>query len=442
VIPSADRFWINNARVPVSLLHQPDPALVLRKSPEDLTQVNLLIDQGIITQIQPAQDRSDSRPQDRIPAVDWRGGQVWPCFVDVHTHLDKGHVWERSPHPEVNFLQALNTIKQDRQHWTVEDVYRRMEFGLKCSYAHGTAAIRTHLDVEDNQLPISLQAFQALKHQWHDRLILQASALIRLEAYLTPLGQEIANQMAEVGGILGGVAYPHPDLEAQLDQIFLLAQERGLDLDFHTDENNNPNSMTLRQVAAAVLRHRFTGKVICGHCCSLAVQSDEVAQTTLQWVKEAGIGIVSLPLCNLYLQDRTPGRTPTWRGVTRLQEINQQGIPVALASDNCRDPFLSYGDHDVLEVFTQSTRIAHLDSPYQGWPRAVTQTAAELMGLPQVGQIGLGLPADLVLFKGRTFSELLARPQQDRIVLRQGKAIDTTLPDYAELDDLMVKQED
>lgn len=168
------------------------------------------------------------------------------------------------------------------------------------------------------------------------------------------------------------------------------------------------------------------------------MQSPEVVAQTLDLVKQARIGIVSLPLCNLYLQDREPNRTPRWRGVTVLQEFKQHGIPAAVASDNCRDPFYGFGDHDMMEVFTQAVRIAHLDTPYDDWPCAVTKTAADLIGLPQVGRIGVGFPADLILFKGRNFSELLSRPQHDRIVLRNGQPIDTTLPDYAELDDLVV----
>ncbi|NET32531.1 MAG: amidohydrolase family protein, partial [Cyanothece sp. SIO1E1] len=108
-----------------------------------------------------------------------------------------------------------------------------------------------------------------------------------------------------------------------------------------------------------------------------------------------------------------------------------------IASDNCRDPFYGFGDHDMLEVFMMATRIAHLDVPYSDWPRAVTMTAADLMGLPTLGRIGVGLPADLIVFKARHFSELLSRSQHDCRVLRQGKEIDTTLPDYRELDDLM-----
>ena len=163
---------------------------------------------------------------------------------------------------------------------------------------------------------------------------------------------------------------------------------------------------------------------------------DEVAET-IALVKKAGITVVSLPMCNLYLQDRQSGKTPYWRGVTQLHELKKAGVPVAVSSDNCRDPFFGFGDHDGLEVFNQSVRIAHLDRPYGDWVNAITLTPGEVMGLPTVGQIGVGLPADLILFKGRSFGELLSRSQHDRIVLREGRPIDQTLPDYGELDDLM-----
>jgi cytosine/creatinine deaminase len=130
-------------------------------------------------------------------------------------------------------------------------------------------------------------------------------------------------------------------------------------------------------------------------------------------------------------------QTPRWRGVTLVHELKQFGVPVAFASDNCRDPFYAYGDHDGWEVFTQAVRIAQLDAPYGDWCRSVTTIPADLMGLPTCGRIGAGLPADLIVFKARNFNELLARSQFDRMVLRNGQPIDTTLPDYAELDDLL-----
>ena len=113
---------------------------------------------------------------------------------------------------------------------------------------------------------------------------------------------------------------------------------------------------------------------------------------------------------------------------------------MALASDNTRDPFYAYGDLDGLEVFREGARIAHFDHPAAGawdWVGSVTAGAAAMAGFNYQGQISAGAPADLVLVGARNWTELQARPQADRIVLRRGRAIDTALPDYRELDDLM-----
>ena len=179
----------------------------------------------------------------------------------------------------------------------------------------------------------------------------------------------------------------------------------------------------------------FPGKVHAGHCCSLSIQADETAAATLQKLKAAGVSISSQPMCNLYLQDRQPHRTPRLRGVTLLHEMRACGIAVALASDNTRDPFYGYGDLDLLETFTQAVRIAHLDRPIGGWPAAVARTPAAIMRL-EAGVIRAGAKADLIICEGRTFDEVLSRPQSRRIVLRNAQPIDTTPPDYRELDDL------
>ncbi|MBE9181415.1 cytosine deaminase [Oculatella sp. LEGE 06141] len=455
MIPDTNHYWLINAHLPIPLLVGTDTVTHDTKTSE-FVFVDLEIKDGLITQIVSA-----GLPHpDPVATVDLKRGLVWPCFVDMHTHLDKGHSWGRSPNRDGSFETALNLVTHDRQkYWDAEDLYRRMEFGLKCSYAHGTQAVRTHLDAIDDQATISLGVFKALKEQWADRITLQAVSLVPLDYFLTPEGEVLADQVAKVSGVLGGFPIMSDDLDRQLDRVFDLATERGLDLDFHTDESGNPADIVLRRVAEAAIRHNFSGQVICGHCCSLAVQSAEEVFKTMDVVKQAGIGIVSLPMCNLYLQDRQqtasqhfsqaktahplahaanlPTYTPRWRGVTLLHELKHYGIPVAVASDNCRDPFHGFGDHDGLEVFTQSTRIAHLDAPYGDWCKAVTMTPADLLKLPTAGRVGVGLPANLVVFKARYYSELLSRPQSDRIVLRNGKAIDTTLPDYAELDDLL-----
>ncbi|NJN02038.1 MAG: cytosine deaminase [Leptolyngbyaceae cyanobacterium RM1_1_2] len=441
-LPAGDRYWLANARIPLIFL---DPSLDwiplarLSRPPlaEDLVAVDIEIRGAQIFSLQPA-----GQVPPAAVSVNVQKALVWPCFVDAHTHLDKGHIWERRPNPDGTFKQALEVVSKDREkYWDAEDVYRRMEFGLRCSYAHGTQAVRTHLDVFGEQAKISTEVFKVLQHEWQGRLKLEAVSLVSLDYYQTPAGEKLADLTAETGGILGGVLQMNPELDQQLDRLFALAKERRLPLDLHTDESLDPAEMTLRHVAMAKQRHSFDHPVACAHCCSLSVQTPEVAAETMGWVKATEITIISLPMCNLYLQDRQPQRMPRYRGVTLLHELKQWGIPVILASDNCRDPFFAYGDHDGLEVFTRSVRIGQLDRPIGDWPLAVTRLPGELMGLPQSGRIGVDLSADLIVFKARSFNELLARPQSDRVVIRQGQAIDTTLPDYAELDDLLTALE-
>ncbi len=188
--------------------------------------------------------------------------------------------------------------------------------------------------------------------------------------------------MAKHGGILGGLTFmgeaPSAKTDAMLDKIFEAAMANGLDLDFHVDESDSPKARSLGQIADAALRHKFKGRIVAGHCCSLALADDNERATIIAKVAEAGIAVVSLPMCNMYLQDRQAGRTPRWRGVAPLHELAAAGVTVMVASDNT--------------------------------------------------------PAGLVLMRARTMNELLSRPQTDRVVLCAGKQVDRMLPDYRELD--------
>lgn len=438
--PPTDTFWLVNTRIPECFLdatvHHRALIESLAAAPflEALVAADLHIQAGKIAAIAPF---GNAPAPAASASIDLAGGLVFPSFVDLHTHLDKGHIWPRQANENGTFQSALAAVIQDAQHWSTEELYQRMEFSLRCAYAHGTKALRTHFDAFGAMADRALEVLTALQAAWRDRLTLQTVNLVSLDYYLTADAERLAQLVAKHQGILGGVAYPNPDLTAQLDRLFILASQYGLAVDLHVDESLNPEDQVLRAVAEAKLRHQFEAPVICGHCCSLSVQSAADIAKTLELVKAANMGIVSLPMCNLYLQNRQPERTPRYRGVTILHELKAAGIPVAIASDNTRDPFYGYGDLDCLEVLTQSARIAHLDRPIADWPLAITRTPADLMGLTDTGRIGLGQSADLVLFKARSFNELFARPQSDRVVLRRGQAIDTTLPDYAELDALL-----
>ena len=136
----------------------------------------------------------------------------------------------------------------------------------------------------------------------------------------------------------------------------------------------------------------------------------------------------------MYLQDRVAGRTPRWRGVTPVTELRAAGVRVAVAGDNCRDPFYAYGDHDMLDTWRQGVRILHLDHPFGDAAALCGPAGAAIMGLPHAGRIVVGGPADLIVLNARSMDQVIARPQADRVVIRAGRRLSATVPDYAELE--------
>jgi cytosine deaminase len=431
-IPASGSYVLRNVRAPACLVE----AGSLAGDRDDLALFDIAVADGVVTSLLPA----GTPALDAVPRLDLDGGIALPRLVDVHTHLDKGHIWPRRPNPDGSFMGALSAVAADREaSWSARDVRARMEFGLRCAYAHGTAAIRTHLDSLGKQIGISWPVYAELKAEWAGRIALQASPLFGIDAVADPAHmQAITRAVTDHGdGLLGAVTYMVPELDAALDTLFRAAIENGFDLDFHVDETNDPSARSLEHIADAALRHRFPGKILAGHCCSLSLQAPQDEARIIAKVREAGIAVVSLPMCNMYLQDRQRGRTPRWRGVTALHELKAAGVPVTIASDNTRDPFYAYGDLDLVETLRESTRILQLDHSDRDWARAVAATPAEIMGLSSTGLLAVGGPADLILTRARDWTEFFARPQADRTVLVNGRAIDRTLPDYRELDHLM-----
>lgn len=423
-------YTLANARVPEAATGKVGSGAVL--------DVDIEIVDGRIGSIRPA----GSAPT--IGAVhDMDKGLVLPAFVDIHTHLDKGHIWPRKANPDGTWLGALLAVADDRTRmWAAADVERRFDFALRCAYAHGTAAIRTHLDSAPPQHEISWALFEKMRAKWAGRIELQAVSIVGPDTLVTPDElNAVARQVKASGGILGGSVATYDRSKEAMLRVVEKAGELGLDLDLHTDETGDPAAHALLHLAEAVLETGYTGKVMAGHCCVLTVQDEATARHTIDKAVEAGIAIVSLPMCNMYLQDRGPsGRTPIRRGATLLNEFKAAGAEVAIASDNTRDPFYAYGDLDAVEVLREGARILQFDHPQEkawDWVRAVGSAPAAHAGFAYRAVIQAGAPADLVLFRARSWTELNARPQADRIVLRQGAAIDRALPDYRELDDLM-----
>jgi cytosine/creatinine deaminase len=434
--PTERRYWIVNACVPACLLGESE-VLTAPLDSEGVAKANLLIQEGELAGIETVLGQR----ADGIACVDIGGRQVWPTLIDIHTHLDKGHTVERSPNPDGTFHNARLAAIADRPNWTAADLVRRMDFGLRCAYAHGVSAIRTHIDTYPDSAERSWRVVCEMRETWKGRIELQAVSLCPIDLLAGEFGDRVAALVAKCGGLLGGVTRasagdhgaPLDNMDALLDRLFGMAARYDVDVDLHVDETHDPAAATLPFIARAAMRHGYQGRVVCGHCCSLAMQPQAEIDRTLDLIAEAGTAVVTLPTVNMYLQDRRLRRTPRWRGVTVAHEMIRRGIVVAAAGDNCRDSFYAYGDHDVVDTYRQAVRILHMDHPLTGSP-ALVATAPSIIGkLGHNGRFVVGAPAQMIVFNARTLNEIVSRPHADRLIIRDGKRIVATPPDYSEL---------
>jgi cytosine deaminase len=427
---------LKRARVPAAVL--PDSVAGLAPDPTEPSVVcDIEVEGAKIASVTRSAPAAGPPGAGAPSAVDLDGALVFPGFVDAHVHLDKAHTWERSPNRSGRFQEALEVLARDRANWTRLDLLRRGGFALQCAWEHGTRAIRTHVDTWLPWGEANHAAMQELRVAWRGRIMLQTVPLTGLANYSGSEGDAVADLAIKYGACaLGGWSPMSADLPRQLNRLLAIARDRGVGLDLHVDENGSPKEEVLRAVAEAVIRNRFENPVVCGHCCSLAVQQPQRQKSTIALVKEANIRVISLPLCNLYLQDRRGAefpRTPHWRGLTLIHDLMDAGIPLACASDNVRDAFHAYGDFDAAEVLIQSVRLAHLDSRLAQSVGVVTAAAADIIGLHEMGRVAPGAPAHLVVFPARSFSEFLSRPGSGRRLVDGESICDARPPGYGEL---------
>ena len=305
-----------------------------------------------------------------------------------------------------------------------------MDFALRCAYAHGTAAIRTHLDSAPPQHDITWDVFSRMREKWRGRIELQACSIVGPDTCVNPDELDAVATAVKAARrhsrrvdrrlrrSAEGACSPRSRRPASSDSTSIFTSTKRSTLD----------SMALRHLADAVIETGFNGPVVAGHCCVLSVQDPAIAMKTIERVAEAGIAIVSLPMCNIYLMDRDPAGTvtPIRRGPTLLKELRAAGVRVAIASDNTRDPFYAYGDLDGLEVLREGARIVHFDHPQaEAWTWA---QRGRRRGLPTIcgfnyrARIEAGAPADLVLFRARIVdrADVAAAERPHRAPQRQG----------------------
>jgi len=385
-----------------------------------------LTSQGLIASIMPSV---------APPATgDWdlNGALVLPGLVEAHTHIDKAFTLPRLGVLKPGLLAAIETMNADRAGWTSADVRERASRCLQWAFDAGVVKLRTHCDWWEPQgTPLAWGVLCELAEDWADRLVVERVSLIALHLFADRDDARALARAVAAGGkgaCLGAFVHSTNWSAASLRHLFEAAEEFGLDVDLHCDEELNPQAEGLATTAALLRELAFGGRVVCGHTCALAAQPDAQALATLDAVAKTPITLVALPTTNLLLQDAQTGRTPRQRGITLVKEARARDIPLLISTDNVQDAFCRAGSFDPVEALAVGALAAQLDQPFDLWSETVCR-GDWLTRQPNTPPLQSDAPADLVIF---TAADAHGWPTHahSRVVLRAGRVVAGSVPSH------------
>ena len=378
---------------------------------------------------------ADVQPGWQAPAhqvLDADGLLLSPPFIDAHFHLDATLSYGL---PRVNrsgtLLEGIALWGELKPELTHAALVQRALAYCDWAVARGIGAIRSHVDVCDERL-LAVQALLDVKRQVAPYLDLQLVAfpqdgLLRAPGALANLRRALDLGVDVVGGI------PHfertmADGAASVRILCEEAAQRGLPVDLHCDESDDPLSRHIETLANECQRLGLQGRVVGSHCTSLHSMDNYYASKLLPLIAESGVGVVANPLINITLQGRHDSY-PKRRGMTRVPELLAAGVRVALGHDCVLDPWYPLGQADMLQVASMGLHVAQMTGQH-GMRQcfdAVTETPAALLGLAGYG-IAPGCHADLVLLHARSVVEAI-RLQATRLkVWRRGRLLASAAP--------------
>ncbi|MDG2065499.1 MAG: amidohydrolase family protein [SAR324 cluster bacterium] len=370
--------------------------------------------------------------------IDASGYLVSPPFVDSHFHMDATLSLGL---PRLNqsgtLLEGIALWGELKPHLTVEAIKERALRYCDLAVARGLLAIRSHVDICDPRL-LAVDALLEVRKEVAPYLDLQLVAFPQ-DGYLRDTGAAKLMETALDRGVdvVGGI----PHFERTMDEgkksvevLCRIAAERGLRVDMHCDESDDPNSRHIETLTAETVRHGLQDRVTGSHLTSMHSMDNYYVSKLLALMAEAEINVVANPLINITLQGRHD-TYPKRRGMTRVPELMDAGVKVAFGHDCVMDPWYSLGSADMLEVasmglhVTQMTGVEQMKSCF----RAVTEIPAAILGLEGYG-LEKGCNADLVILQAADPVEALRLKANRLFVIRRGNIISSSQPVEAKLD--------
>jgi cytosine deaminase len=347
------------------------------------------------------------------------GWMLLPSAVEPHAHVDKAFSWSPTNPVYGDLGAAIDCWRTYADQMPAADVYSRARRAFSTYLAHGITAVRSHVDLLSGPDPLrGLAEVIRLREELRPVMTIQVALLCSSRSPLPHLLGAM-----ELGvDVVGGCPHLSPDPAAETARLLDLAEQFGRPVDLHTDEQLGADVQTIRSFVDQVDRRDLGGRAVASHCVSLGSMPTSELAPLVERIHRAGLGIVSLPITNLYLQGRAdPVRRP--RGITALRALLDAGVTVAAGGDNIRDPFNPMGRADPFETTSLLITAGHLDA--EEALRAVTTNGRRLLGLPPAGP-AIGHRADLMLVRADTLTDALAGPGDDRIVLYGGRIVSRT----------------
>lgn len=357
--------------------------------------------------------------------MDLSGFLLLNAPADPHAHLDKALSWDAIKPPMGDLESAIAAWREYSYTMSEEDIARRALAAALRLLQQGTTAVRSHVDVLFGEDPYrGIRALVSVREQLRGLMTLEIAALPHWE-----IPDETIEEALRLGAdLVGGVPHLAPDPTAEVHRLLTIAEKHHVGVDLHTDENLYGDP-TLGTYAQLIRDWQRSGRTFtAGHAVRLGTLPADERDRIIAETQASGIGIVSLPITNLYLQGwEEPVSTP--RGLTALRQLIDTGALVSAGGDNVRDPFNPVGRSDAFETASLLVAAGHLtvDEAYD----LVSQGSRKVMGLvaatqPSTLEITAGQPAELLAVKASNLAQAVGEAPADRCVFHRGVLVSQT----------------
>ena len=369
--------------------------------------------------------------------INAQGYMVSPPFIDPHFHMDATLSLGT---PRLNMsgtlLEGISLWGELKPLQSVEDIVSRALKYCNLAISQGIGAIRSHVDVCDDELK-GVEALLQVREIISPYLDLQLVAFPQDGLLRSPSAMKNLIRALDMGvDIVGGIPHFERTMEDGKESIRLLcelAETRGLMVDMHCDESDDPMSRHIETLAYETQRVGLQGRVTGSHLTSMHSMDNYYVSKLIPLIVEAGVQAIPNPLINIMIQGRHDS-FPKRRGLTRVKELRDAGIQVGFGSDCMMDPWYSLGKADMLDVSAMALHVGQLSSrDDMDWCYdAITINSAKIMALNNYG-IEKNNKADLVILQAKNKIEALRLKANRLFVIKGGQIVAKTNPEVSEL---------